>query len=68
MVTSPPYGPTVHGLVRPGEHGGVKYDDLYNDGHDRGNLAYRGLTGLANGFTRSLTGCQTGGKWLREPV
>jgi hypothetical protein len=46
----------MHGLVRPGEHGVVKYDDRHNDGHDRGNLAYRDLTGLANGFTRILTG------------
>ncbi|MFI7081795.1 TRM11 family SAM-dependent methyltransferase [Micromonospora sp. NPDC049903] len=59
VVTSPPYGPTVHGMVRPGEHGVVKYDDRYNDGHDRGNLAYRDLTGLADGFTRILTGCHT---------
>ncbi|ADL49614.1 DNA methylase N-4/N-6 domain protein [Micromonospora aurantiaca ATCC 27029] len=57
VVTSPPYGPTVHGLVRPGEHGVVKYDDRYNDGEDRGNLAYRDLTGLADGFAQILAGC-----------
>ncbi|MGC4815107.1 TRM11 family SAM-dependent methyltransferase [Micromonospora sp. DT228] len=59
VVTSPPYGPTVHGLVRPGEHGVVKYDDRYNDGEDRGNLAYRDLTGLADGFAEILRGCTT---------
>ncbi|SCL26188.1 Methyltransferase domain-containing protein [Micromonospora nigra] len=59
VVTSPPYGPTVHGLVRPGEHGVVKYDDRYNDGEDKGNLAYRDLTGLADGFAQILAGCAT---------
>ncbi|WP_431884156.1 TRM11 family SAM-dependent methyltransferase [Micromonospora gifhornensis] len=59
VVTSPPYGPTVHGLVRPGADGVVKYDDRYNDGEDRGNLAYRDLTGLADGFTQILAGCAT---------
>jgi modification methylase len=57
VVTSPPYGPTVHGLVRPGEHGVAKYDNAYNDGTDRGNLAYRDLTGLADGFAQILAGC-----------
>ncbi|WP_435795812.1 TRM11 family SAM-dependent methyltransferase [Micromonospora taraxaci] len=59
VVTSPPYGPTVHGLVRPGAHGVVKYDDRYNDGEDKGNLAYRDLTGLADGFAEILRGCAT---------
>ncbi|MGW3890501.1 TRM11 family SAM-dependent methyltransferase [Micromonospora chokoriensis] len=59
VVTSPPYGPTVHGLVRPGEHGVVKYDDRYNDGEDKGNLAYRDLTGLTDGFAQILRGCAT---------
>ncbi|WP_239099443.1 TRM11 family SAM-dependent methyltransferase, partial [Micromonospora andamanensis] len=57
VVTSPPYGPTVHGLVRPGEHGVAKFDNAYNDGADRGNLAYRDLTGLADGFEQILRGC-----------
>ena len=59
MVTSPPYGPTVHGLVRPGTGGVTKTDNTYNDGGDRGNLAYRDLTGLTDGFTHILTGCHT---------
>ena len=57
VVTSPPYGPTVHGLVRPGAGGVVKHDNTYNDG-DRGNLAYRDLTGLADGFAQILAGCR----------
>jgi modification methylase len=59
VVTSPPYGPTVHGMVRPGADGVAKFDNTYNDGTDRGNLAYRDLTGLADGFTSILAGCHT---------
>lgn len=59
VVTSPPYGPTVHGLVRPGESGVAKSDNAYNDGTDKGNLAYRDLTGLADGFAQILQGCAT---------
>ncbi len=59
VVTSPPYGPTVHGLVRPGTEGVAKYANRYNDGTDRGNLAYRDLPGLVDGFTDILRGCAT---------
>jgi modification methylase len=59
VVTSPPYGPTVHGLVRPGADGVAKFDNRYNDGSDKGNLAYRDLTGLADGFAQILAGCHT---------
>ncbi|MBB4738325.1 DNA modification methylase [Actinoplanes octamycinicus] len=58
VVTSPPYGPTVHGLVNPGEDGVRKSDNTYNDGTDKGNLAYRDLTGLADGFAQILAGCR----------
>jgi SAM-dependent methyltransferase len=59
VITSPPYGPTVHGLVRPGEDGVAKSDNVYNDGTDKGNLAYRDLTGLTDGFAQILAGCHT---------
>jgi hypothetical protein len=59
VITSPPYGPTVHGLVRPGQDGVAKSDNVYNDGTDKGNLAYRDLTGLTDGFAQILTGCHT---------
>ncbi|MEU4218925.1 DNA methyltransferase [Actinoplanes sp. NPDC026623] len=59
VVTSPPYGPTVHGLVEPGEGGVRKSDNTYNDGTDKGNLAYRDLTGLTDGFAQILAGCAT---------
>jgi SAM-dependent methyltransferase len=60
VVTSPPYGPTVHGLVRPGEGGVAKRDNSYGDRDaDRGNLAHRDLPGLVDGFTHILRGCRT---------
>jgi modification methylase len=60
VVTSPPYGPTVHGLVRPEAGAGVhKSANRYNDGEDKGNLAYRDLPGLAEGFADILAGCAT---------
>jgi hypothetical protein len=56
VVTSPPYGPTVHGLVRPSPGEGVaKSDNRYGD--DKGNLAYQDLSGLLSGFTGILAGC-----------
>ena len=56
VVTSPPYGPTVHGLVRPTPgHGVTKSDNRY--GEDKGNLAYQDLPGLVDGFTGILRGC-----------
>lgn len=56
VVTSPPYGPTVHGLVRPTPGEGVaKSDNRY--GEDKGNLAYQDLPGLLSGFTGILAGC-----------
>jgi tRNA G10 N-methylase Trm11 len=58
IVTSPPYGPTVHGQVRPtADAGVVKTDNVY--GHDKSNLAYRDLPGLVDGFTDILRGCHT---------
>ncbi len=62
VVTSPPYGPSVHGQVkaeqRHGEAGGVrKYDNRY--GQDPANLAHRGLDELLTGFTAILAGCTT---------
>jgi modification methylase len=58
VVTSPPYGPTVHGLVRPTPGEGVaKSANRY--GTDRGNLAYQDLPGLLAGFTGILSGCAT---------
>jgi modification methylase len=60
VVTSPPYGPSVHGQVkaeqRHGQAGGVrKYDNRY--GQDPANLAHQGLDELLAGFTEILAGC-----------
>ena len=60
VVTSPPYGPCVHGQVkaeqRRGAEGGVrKYDNRY--GQDPANLAHQGLDELLAGFTAILSGC-----------
>jgi modification methylase len=60
VITSPPYGPSVHGQVvaeqRRGTEGGVrKYDNRY--GHDPANLASQGLDELLAGFTQILSGC-----------
>ena len=60
VVTSPPYGPSVHGQVRAEQRarrgGGVaKYDNRY--GHDPANLAHHGLDELLAGFTQILAGC-----------
>jgi hypothetical protein len=57
VVTSPPYGPTVHGLVRPVPGRVVKSANRYSDERDPGNLAHRGWAGLVDGFTSILTGC-----------
>ncbi|GAA3449642.1 TRM11 family SAM-dependent methyltransferase [Dactylosporangium matsuzakiense] len=58
VVTSPPYGPTVHGHVAVGDELDIR-DNRYNDGTDKGNLAYRDLTGLTDGFADILRGCAT---------
>jgi SAM-dependent methyltransferase len=61
VITSPPYGSSVHGQVtaeqRRGAEGGVrKYDNRY--GRDPANLASRGLDELLDGFTQILAGCR----------
>lgn len=60
VVTSPPYGPSLHGQVRAEQrHGGgrvEKYDNRYS--HDPANLAHHGLDDLLAGFTQILAGCR----------
>ena len=60
VVTSPPYGPSVHGQVRAEQRsggGGVeKYDNRYS--HDPANLAHHGLDDMLAGFTQILAGCR----------
>ncbi|WP_245266983.1 TRM11 family SAM-dependent methyltransferase [Saccharomonospora piscinae] len=53
LVTSPPYGSSVHGQVHaPGHRPVRKRDDRY--GKDRANLAHRSLPSLLRGFTDIL--------------
>ena len=58
IVTSPPYGASVHGQVtaRAG-HGIAKSDDRYS--HDKANLAHVGTDALLGGFRQILAGCAT---------
>ncbi|MFF2811795.1 TRM11 family SAM-dependent methyltransferase [Streptomyces sp. NPDC058000] len=61
VITSPPYGPSVHGQVRSsretGAPGVVKKDFRY--GHDRANLAHVPTTHLIEAFTEILAQCRT---------
>ena len=73
VVTSPPYGRSVHGQVRAERRaggGGVqKYDNRYSD--DPANLAFHGLEDLLAGFTQILAGCRAllrpAGPWWSPP-
>jgi modification methylase len=55
VVTSPPYGPSVHGHVRAVPGRVAKFDNIY--GSDLANLARQDLAGLLDGFARILAGC-----------
>ncbi|WP_310725815.1 DNA methyltransferase [Streptomyces sp. N2A] len=61
VVTSPPYGHSVHGQVRStretGERGVVKKDFRYS--HDPANLAHVPTAHLLDAFTEILTQCRT---------
>lgn len=62
VLTSPPYGPSVHGQVTPTPGRVVKYDNRYSpDGTEpanRANLAHHDLTGLLAGFGQILAACR----------
>jgi tRNA G10 N-methylase Trm11 len=55
VVTSPPYGPSVHGQVRAGRGRVAKSDFRYS--RDPANLAHRPLEELLEGFTAILRAC-----------
>jgi modification methylase len=56
VVTSPPYGASLHGQVRTGgDQGLAKSHDRYSK--DPGNLAHQSMDKLLGGFTEILTGC-----------
>ncbi|WP_374201692.1 TRM11 family methyltransferase [Saccharopolyspora sp. 6M] len=59
-VTSPPYGPSVHGQVITTPNKTVqKFHHRYGNALDRGNLANIGHHRLLAGFTRILTALRT---------
>ncbi|MGW5646205.1 TRM11 family SAM-dependent methyltransferase [Saccharopolyspora sp. NPDC003752] len=53
LVTSPPYGASLHGQITTASSGVQKRDYRYS--HDRSNLAHRSLPTLLRGFTDILT-------------
>jgi modification methylase len=59
VITSPPYGASLHGQVRStsesGERGVQKFDWKYST--DKANLAHVGLDELIDGFAKILSGC-----------
>jgi modification methylase len=55
LVTSPPYGPSIHGHVRARPDGVAKYNNRYS--RDPVNLAHHGLDDLVDGITQILAGC-----------
>src|SRR5215471_6316134 len=55
VLTSPPYGPSIHGQVRADPGGVRKYDNRYS--RDPVNLAHQGLEGPTGGITKILAGC-----------
>ncbi|GLZ78309.1 hypothetical protein Afil01_31160 [Actinorhabdospora filicis] len=58
VLTSPPYGPSLHGNVKPTPGTGIhKSDDTY--GTDRTNLAYLPLHAYTAGLTEVFTHCHT---------
>lgn len=56
VVTSPPYGPSVHGQVRAGAGRVEKSDFRYS--RDPANLAHRPLEELLEGFASILRACR----------
>ena len=60
LITSPPYGASVHGHIRStkesGERGVAKFNHRYSA--DRGNLAHRPRAELVEGFAEILRGAR----------
>ena len=60
VITSPPYGSSLHGQVKPtaetGERGVQKFDYKYST--DKHNLAHVKVSDLIDGFAQILSGCR----------
>jgi hypothetical protein len=62
VLTSPPYGKTMHGRVEHRRGPLRRFHNAYTDHHDpanadQTNLAHRGRAGLLDGMTAVLAGC-----------
>jgi modification methylase len=59
VLTSPPYGRTMHGRVEHRRGPLTRFHNTYSPGaiRDEANLAHRGRPGLVEGITRMLAGC-----------
>ncbi|MGH3680547.1 MAG: TRM11 family SAM-dependent methyltransferase [Natronosporangium sp.] len=55
VVTSPPYGKTMHGRVEHRRRTLTRFRNSYGD--TRSNLAHQGRSGLVDGVTAVLAGC-----------
>jgi modification methylase len=58
VLTSPPYGSSVHGQVNAGPGKVVKYDNRYTDPGVRGNLARANERVLLGAMEQILTACR----------
>jgi modification methylase len=60
VITSPPYGASLHGQIRStaetGQPGVQKFDYRYS--RDKGNLAHAGIQELIDGFAAILAACR----------
>ena len=56
VLTSPPYGRTMHGRVEHRRGPLTKFANRYGE-HDPANLAQRGLAGIRDGLAAVLKGC-----------
>ncbi|HET7464670.1 MAG TPA: DNA methyltransferase [Longimicrobium sp.] len=60
VITSPPYGASLHGHIRSttesGKRGVQKYDHTYSS--DKANLAHAAYDELIDGFAAILSGCR----------
>src|SRR4051812_12656863 len=58
VLTSPPYGKTMHGRIEHRRGPLTRFHNRYSSTHDPTNLAHRGRAGLIDGITAVLAGCE----------
>jgi hypothetical protein len=57
VLTSPPYGPTMHGRVEHRRGPLIRFHNKYSPVRNEANLAHRRRTGLIDGIAAVLAGC-----------